>query len=231
MVFQRPLVMPMVNMMKNEYRPVFSTTTPCSARYLVTLGAGMPVSAKSPSKSRPGVTMVDLIGSSMLKPSARSPKPCQLSNSLPVFLALVLVEASLPRMIQSSARPTPSSASSCGPQTSNHQSSSPNSSSTLRMARRKLSASKMDSSTSAVPPGGSIMAAATSQLAMMLYCGLVEVCIKYASLHRWWSSFSVCESCTSTCDACEIPASSLWMDCVAYTTECWGRARFLPMAW
>ena len=28
-----------------------------------------------------------------------------------------------------------------------------------------------------------------------------------------------------------IPASSLWMDCVAYTTECLGRARFLPMAW
>jgi hypothetical protein len=36
----------------------------------------------------------------------------------------------------------------------------------------------MLSSTSAVPPGGSIMAAATSQLAMMLYCGLVLVCIR-----------------------------------------------------
>src|SRR5574344_1402142 len=216
MVFQRPLVMPMVNMMKNEYRPVFSTTTPCSARYLVTMDAGMPVSAKSPSRSRPGVTMVDLMGSSMLKPSARSPKPCQLSNSLPFFcLDLVLGTTSLPRMIQSSARPTPSSANFSGPQTWNHQSSSPNSSSTLRMARRKSSASRMDSSTSAVPPGGSIMAAATSQLAMMLYCGLVEVCIRYASLNRWWSSFCVCESCTSTCEAWLIPASSLWMDCVA----------------
>src|SRR5574344_1234563 len=231
MVFQRPLVMPMVNMMKNEYRPVFSTTTPCSARYLVTMDAGMPVSAKSPSKSRPGVTMVDLMGSSMLKPSARSPKPCQLSNSLPVFLALVLVEASLPRMTQSSARPTPSSAIFSGPQTSNHQSSSPNSSSTLRMARRKSSASRMDSSTSAVPPGGSIMAAATSQLAMMLYCGLVEVCIRYASLNRWRSSLVVWLSCTSTLLAWLMPASSLWMDCVAYTTDCLGRARLLPMAW
>ena len=38
--------------------------------------------------------------------------------------------------------------------------------------------SAMLSSTSAVPPGGSIMAAATSQLAMMAYCGLVEVCIR-----------------------------------------------------
>jgi hypothetical protein len=32
----------MVNMMKKEYRPVFSTTTPCSARNLVTMEAGMP---------------------------------------------------------------------------------------------------------------------------------------------------------------------------------------------
>ena len=73
----------------------------------------------------------------------------------------------------------------------------------------------MDSSTSAVPPGGSIIAAATSQLAMIEYCGLVEVCIRYASLNRCLSSFTFCESCTSTCDACEMPASSLWVDCVA----------------
>jgi len=82
------------------------------------------------------------------------------------------------RMIQSSARPMPSSAIFSGPQTLNHQSSLPNSRSTLRIARRKFSASRIDSSTSAVPPGGSIIAAATSQLAMMLYCGLVEVCIR-----------------------------------------------------
>ena len=81
-------------------------------------------------------------------------------------------------MIQSSARPMPSSTSLSGPQTLNHQSSLPYSSSTLRMARRKSSASRMLSSTSAVPPGGSIMAAATSQLAMIAYCGLVEVCIR-----------------------------------------------------
>ena len=83
----------------------------------------------------------------------------------------------------------------------------------------------------AVPPGGSIMAAATSQLAMMLYCGLVEVCIKYASLNRYLSSLTFCESCTSTWLAWLMPASSLWMDCVEYTTDCIGRARFLPMAW
>ncbi len=71
----------------------------------------------------------------------------------------------------------PSSGSFSGPQTLNHQ-SWPYSWSTLRMARRKSSASWMLSSTSAVPPGGSIIAAATSQLAMMLYCGLVLVCIR-----------------------------------------------------
>ena len=117
--------------------------------------------------------MVALIGSSMLKPGASLPKPCQL-------LALLRPL----RMIQSLARPTPCSAISSGPHTLNHQSPLPKSASTLRMARRKSSASAMLSSTIAVPPGGSIMAAATSQLAMMLYCGLVEVCIRYASLNR-----------------------------------------------
>ena len=53
------------------------------------------------------------------------------------------------------------------------------------------------------------MAAATSQLAMMLYCGLVEVCIRYASLKRKRSSGTVCESCTSTWLAWLMPASSL----------------------
>jgi hypothetical protein len=53
----------MVNMMKNEYRPVFSTMMPCSARYLVTMAAGMPRSLNSPSTSRPGVMIVALIGS------------------------------------------------------------------------------------------------------------------------------------------------------------------------
>ena len=36
----------------------------------------------------------------------------------------------------------------------------------------------IDSSTSAVPPGGSIIAAATSQDAMIAYCGDVDVCIR-----------------------------------------------------
>ena len=71
----------------------------------------------------------------------------------------------------------PSSAEVSGPQTLNHQ-SSPYSSSTLRIARRKSSASVIDSSTSAVPPGASIIAAATSQDAMIAYCGAVEVCIR-----------------------------------------------------
>jgi hypothetical protein len=46
------------------------------------------------------------------------------------------------------------------------------------MVLRKLSASAIDSSTSAVPPGASIIAAATSQEAMIAYCGEVEVCIR-----------------------------------------------------
>ena len=36
----------------------------------------------------------------------------------------------------------------------------------------------MLSSTSAVPPGASIIAAETSQRAMIAYCGLVELCIR-----------------------------------------------------
>src|SRR3546814_7922790 len=52
---------------------------PISARYLETRAAGIPVSAKVPEISRPGVTTVALIGSSILKPSARSPKPCHSS--------------------------------------------------------------------------------------------------------------------------------------------------------
>ncbi len=59
------------------------------------------------------------------------------------------------------------------------------------MARRKSSASMIDSSTSAVPPGGSIIAAATSHDAMIAYCGDVDVCIRYASLKRWRSSWRV----------------------------------------
>src|SRR6476646_6177964 len=105
----------------------------------------MPVLANLPFRSRPGVTTVHLMGSSMLNPSARLPKPCHLA-----------VRAS-PLMIQSSARPMPSSASLSGPQTLNHQ-SLPYSWSTLRIARRKSSASRIDSSTSAVPPRGHIAA-------------------------------------------------------------------------
>ena len=141
---------------------------------------------------------VALIGSSMLKPGARSPKPCHLSSA---------------RIIQSSRLPMPSSASVSGPQTLNHQ-SSPYSSSTLRIARRKSSASMIDSSTSAVPPGGSIIAAATSHDAMIAYCGDVDVCIRYASLKRWRSSLRVSLSCTRICDACDSPASSLCVECV-----------------
>ena len=117
---------------------------------------------------------VALIGSRMLKPGARLPKPCHLS---------------LARSSQSSRLPMPSGASRSGPQTLNHQ-SLPHSSSTLRIARRKSSASMIDSSTSAVPPGGSIIAADTSHDAMIAYCGEVDVCIRYASLKMWRSSFA-----------------------------------------
>ena len=82
------------------------------------------------------------------------------------------------------------------------------------MARLKSSASRMDSSTSAVPPGGSIMAAATSQDAMMAYCGEVEVCIRNDSLKMFWSSLTSSDSLTRICDACDRPARSLWVDWV-----------------
>ena len=73
----------------------------------------------------------------------------------------------------------------------------------------------MLSSTSAVPPGGSIIAAATSHDAMIAYCGLVDVCIRNASLKIVGSSFTVSDSRTRICDACDSPASILWVDCVA----------------
>ena len=59
---------------------------------------------------------------------------------------------------------------------------------TAVMARRKLSASSIVSCTSARPAGCSIIAAATSQEAMMPYCGEVDVCIMNASLKRVMSS-------------------------------------------
>ena len=62
------------------------------------------------------------------------------------------------------------------------------------------------------------MAAATSHEAMIAYCGLVDVCIRYASLKRCLSS-GVLESCTTICDACEMPASSLCVECVAKISD------------
>src|SRR5512132_3891749 len=140
---------------------------PCSARYFVTTAAGMPGSENEPSTLSPGVITVALIGSSMLKPGASLPKPCQ---------------SSVADSIQSSRVPMPSLARWWGPHTWNHH-ESPYSLSTLRMARRNSSASEIDSSTSAVPPGGSIMAAATSHDAMIAYWGEVDVCIRNASLN------------------------------------------------
>ena len=110
--------------------------------------------------------MVALIGSSMVKPGSTSEKPCQLS---------------LGEDPSRARSPRPCRAGVSGPQTENHQVpgvSSP----ILIMARRNSSASVRDSSTRAVPPGRSIMAAATSQEAMIAYCGLVEVCMRKASL-------------------------------------------------
>ena len=116
--------------------------------------------------------MVALIGSSILKPSARSPKPCQWSLAF---------------NIQASLSSRPSSDRSLGPQTLNHQ-SDPHSISTFRIARLKSNASMSDSSTRALPPGSSIIAAATSQLAIIEYCGLVELCIRNDSLKTSRSS-------------------------------------------
>ena len=159
----------MVNIIKKLYRPVFSTTTPCSAKNLVTILAGIPVVANLPSRSRPGVTIVALIGSNILKPSATPPKPCQFKLSTSASFS--------PFKCQFLESPMPSSTTISGPHTLNHH-SSPYSSSILLMALRKSRASSKLSSTKAVPAGGSIMAAATSQLAIMLYCGEVEECIR-----------------------------------------------------
>ena len=146
--------------------------------------------------------MVALIGSSILKPSAKLPKPCHSSSD---------------SRIQSDCSPIPSGTKRFGPQTLNHQSSRPYSEATLRMARRKSRASLILSSTKAVPPGGSIIAAATSQEAIMAYCGEVEVCIKKASLKILRSNLRDSDSCTIICEACEIPANNLCVECVANT--------------
>ena len=87
-----------------------------------------------------------------------------------------------------------------------------------------------DSSTSAVPPGGSIIAADTSHDAMIAYCGDVDVCMRYASLKIGRSSFRVSEFCTMICDACEMPASSLCVECVAKISASLLRGRSLPIA-
>ncbi|MNZ95350.1 hypothetical protein D3C78_1144960 [compost metagenome] len=56
--------MPMENSTRNEYRPVFSTTSPRSQRNLLTTAAGIPRSLSAPPAVRPGMTRVTLIGSS-----------------------------------------------------------------------------------------------------------------------------------------------------------------------
>ena len=109
-----------------------------------------------------------------------------------------------------------------GCQTSNHQSRS-SCCLTAFMARRKLSASSIVSCTSARPPGCSIIAAATSQEAMMPYCGEVEVCIMNASLKRVMSSCLVSAFWTWIIDACESAARSLCVDCVAKVIACGDR--------
>jgi hypothetical protein len=132
-------------------------------------------------------------------------------------------------MSQSRRSPRPCRAGVSGPQTENHQVpgvSSP----ILIMARRNSSASVRDSSTRAVPPGRSIMAAATSQDAMIAYCGLVEVYMRKASLKTCSSRSVRSESCTRICEACDRPASSLWVDWVATTSDVAHRGRLGPMA-
>ena len=167
--------------MKKEYSPVFSTITPCSDKYLVTTDAGIPSSLNSPDKFNPGVTIVAFIGSSILKLSWTEPNPCQSSLGLNNHCSLCVM-------------PSLSGSMSFGPHTLNHQFPSPNSLSTFRIARRKSRASIIDSSTNAFPPGGSIIAAATSREAIIEYWGLVEECIRYASLKTLWSKRFVFES-------------------------------------
>ena len=116
--------------------------------------------------------MVTLIGSTITWSSASPSKPCHASPGVRTHCA-------------ASSRRGFRIASGC--QTSNHQEPS-SCGSIASIARRKLSASSIVSCTSARPAGCSIIAAATSQEAMMPYCGEVEVCIMNASLNRVMSS-------------------------------------------
>ena len=153
-----------------------------------TTAAGMPCSCMLPSADRPGVRMVTLIGSTSTWFSARSSKPCHSSLGLQhpgrrarrrlVGHGLGLPDVEPPGALRAA-------------------------SSTPVMARRKPSASSMVSCTSARPAGCSIIAAATSQEAMIPYCGEVEVCIMNASLKRVMSSCCVSPCCTWIIDACD----------------------------
>ena len=74
------------------------------------------------------------------------------------------------------------------------------------------------------------MAAATSQEAMMAYWGLVDMCMRKASLNTSRSSLRVSLSCTRIWDAWDSPASSLWVDWVEKIMESRQGARPSPMA-
>src|ERR1051325_9826667 len=92
------------------------------------------------------------------------------------------------------------------------------------IARRKPRASSIVSCTRALPAGCSIMAAATSQDAMIPYCGEVEVCIMKASLKRGMSTRFALPCLRWIIEACENAARSLCVDCVAKVMEFGGVA-------
>ena len=98
----------------------------------------------------------------MLKPSASLPKPCQRSPGLSIHASRA------PRCPLPTGRPAPDPEPPIGaPFLVN-----------LAHGAAEIRASAIDSSTRAVPPGSSIIAAATSQEAMIEYWGEVEVCIR-----------------------------------------------------
>ena len=134
--------------------------------------AGMPVFAKLARQVQPRRDEVALIGSSRLKPSA------QVAETVPLVAGRRIQSSRLCRCRRRPACPGPRPGTTSPAELL----------STLRIARRKSSDSRMLFSTSARATRRSIIAAATSQLAMMAYCGLVLVCIRYSLVEEVRSS-------------------------------------------
>jgi len=153
-VFQRPLVMPMVNMMKNEYRPHFSTITPWLGQIFGHHCGGNAACRRSRRPHPDPDVMMVACRVEHVEAFARLPKPCHLSEgfspqSSPGTDAFRRPECPAPYLEPTSPV-----------QTLRHLAHRAAESSAQRWTLHQRGAA-----------GGSIIAAATSHDAIIAYCG------------------------------------------------------------